>query len=204
MAGNPATYKVIWPLNCPADVDVGTWQGNVPGLLNEIPSDWWNDLFYGAIKTETFLMGQPQPTALTGSHWIDYKGNAAITFDITFDPINIAEVLAILTGAAAVVFIGLDAAIASFNPPVAAIIALLIAAGLFALMTPVVMALQTPFGQYAIIAAGLAVVAIGGILAYKYATSSEARKNINEAAGSVYEGGKKVAKEAYGAMTSMG
>jgi len=204
VAGNPVTYQVIWPLNCPADVDIGTWQGNVPGLLNDIPSAWWNDLFYGAIKTETFLTGKPQPTALTGSHWIDYEGRAAITFYITFDPINVAEVLAILTGVAAIVFIGLDAAIASFNPPIAAIIALLIAAGVFTLLTPIINVLQKPIGQYAIIAAGLAVVAIGGILAYKYATSSEARKNINEAAGSAYEGGKKVAKEAYGAMTSMG
>ncbi len=190
---------MVWPTTCPAVVDIAGWKGNIVDALNTIPSGAWNDFLYTTLSPVFESQGHPL-VSLTGSEWVDYNGNLALSFEIGVDPLDVTAVAAILMIGGALILAGLDGAIASFNPPLAVILAALIVGGILALSSPIVEKISPAAVNFAFVAVALGVVVVGGAIAYAYFTKPEARRNVNEAASGIYSGAKGVAKDVYSAV----
>jgi len=99
------TATLVTPAPAVISIPEINWSGSLVDLMNEIPSSTYNDVTYPVVKAAFVAQGYDLES-LTNSHWVNYNGNLAFTFDMTIDPLT-AEIVAGIVAGAVGVLIGI-------------------------------------------------------------------------------------------------
>jgi len=107
MGSNPHKYTATLTTPAPAVISIPeiNWSGSLVDLMNEVPSSVYNDVAYPVEKAAIAASGGDLQS-LTNSHWVNYNGKLAFTFDMVIDPLT-AEIVAAAIAGTVGVLVGL-------------------------------------------------------------------------------------------------
>jgi hypothetical protein len=107
MGSDPHKYTATLVTPAPAVISIPEigWSGSLVNLLNQVPSSVYNDVAYPIEKAAIAASGGDLQS-LTNSHWVNYNGKLAFTFDMVIDPLT-AEIVAGAIAGTVGVLIGL-------------------------------------------------------------------------------------------------
>ena len=99
MGSNPHKYTATLVTPVPAVISIPdiNWSGSLVNLLNGVPSSVYNDVTY-PIEKAAFAASGADLESLTNSHWVNYNGKLAFTFDTVIDPLTAEIVAGIIAG----------------------------------------------------------------------------------------------------------
>ena len=104
MGSNPHKYTATLITPVPAVISIPeiNWSGSLVNLLNGVPSSVYNNVVY-PIEKAAFAASGYDLESLTNSHWVNYNGKLAFTFDTVIDPLTAEITAGIIAGTAGVI-----------------------------------------------------------------------------------------------------
>jgi len=129
MGSNPHKYTATLVTPAPAVISIPeiNWSGSLVDLMNGVPSSDYNDVVYPIVKAAFAAQGYDLES-LTNSHWINYNGKLAFTYDMVFDPLTAEIAAAIVAGVAGALVFAIVSLATSWSTWIALVIGAIAAA----------------------------------------------------------------------------